>query len=186
MKLLIRFALILAGSAGIPSGLFAQTPGGAGAAPPVPAVVSTNGMGPKIQFNTENYDAGTNLAGDPIKFTFLVTNTGDETLVLSNVEKPSCGCTTVGGTNSSGSASTWSHEIAPGASGVIPIQIVTGNLRGAISKTVTVTSNDRTRPSVILNIRGVVWLPIEVAPQMASLSLTAGSTNLNTQALRII
>ena len=61
----LRFALILAGSAAVPVWASAQTPGGMVVAPPAPAAVSTSGLGPRIQFNTENYDAGTNLAGEP-------------------------------------------------------------------------------------------------------------------------
>jgi len=184
MKSFIRFALILAGSAAFPACLSAQAPVGAVAAPPAPAALSANRLGPRIQFNTENYDSGTNLAGDPIRYTFLVTNSGDETLILTNIT-PSCGCTTIGGTTP-GSATTWTHEIAPGQTGVIPIQVITSNLRGQINKTVKVNSNDRKRPDVTLQITGVVWLPIEVSPQAAAyFSLLPGATNLNTQVLRI-
>jgi hypothetical protein len=185
MRLFIRFALLLAGSAALPASLSAQTPGNMPAAPPAPAAVSTNGSGPRIQFNTENYNAGTNPVGDTIRYTFAVTNTGDEMLVLSNVI-PSCGCTTVGGA-ASGSATKWTREIAPGHSGIIPIQVATGNLRGQINKTVAVASNDRTRPNTTLQISGFVWLPIEISPQpTAYFNLMPDSTNLNTQVLKII
>jgi len=192
----IRIALMVAGSAAIPASLCAQPSGGLGAAPPAPAAVSTttNAPGPRIQFNTENHDAGTNLAGDMIRFTFVVTNTGDELLILSNVHA-SCGCTIIGGTMPAaptsgggtvpGTTTTWSHEIAPGQTGIIPVQVLTSNLRGPINKTVSVTSNDRARPNVTLHISGVVWLPIEVAPTMATFSLMPDATNINTQVLRI-
>ena len=138
MKSFIRFALILAGSAAIPVCVSAQAPGGRVMIPPAsaavpPAAVSAAGPGPKMQFNTEIYAAGTNMVGDPIRYTFVVTNAGDETLVISNV-LPSCGCTTVGGpqsvtTSTPGGGTvtltnaTWTHEIAPGQTGVIPIQV---------------------------------------------------------------
>ena len=193
MKPFARFALILAASAAIPAFLSAQTPGGAVIGSPAPGAASAAGPGPRIQFNTENYAAGTNLVGDPIRYTFIVTNTGNEMLVLSNVI-PSCGCTTIGSTQpiaTSGggtapAASTWTHEIAPGQTGIIPIQIATSNLRGQIAKTVKVVSNDRTRPNVTLQISAVIWQPIEVSPQpSAFFTVSPDSTNVNNQVLKI-
>ena len=187
MRFFIRTALFLAASVICLPLSHAQPPPPLSRATNAP---STNGVGPRIKFDNENHDAGTNLAGDKIYHTFIVTNTGNETLVISDV-KASCGCTTVGGTipgGTSGGSSqttTWTHEIAPGKIGIIPIQIVTDNLRGAIHKTVTVTSNDRTRPSVILNIGGTVWLPIEISPQQVSFALMPDATNRATQVVRI-
>jgi len=183
MKSLIRFALVLAGTAAFPACLCAQTPGGAVAAPPAPSALTTHSLGPRIQFNTENAEVGTNVAGDPIQYTFVVTNTGDEMLGLFSVI-PGCGCTTIGGT-APGSAATWTHEIAPGQTGVIPIQVATGNLRGSINKTVTVLSNDRTRSNVTVHISGVICLPIEVTPAMASFTIMPDTPSQNTQVLKI-
>jgi len=185
VKWLIRLALILAGSAAWPACLRAQTAGGAFAAPAAPAALSSNSLGPRIQFNIETCQAGTNFAGDPIHHDFLVTNTGDEMLVLSDV-KPGCPCTTVGGTTP-GSATTWTHLIAPGQTGVVPILVDTSNLRGPIDKAVTVNSNDRKRPAVALQIIGFVTLPIEISPQpSAYFSIVPGSTNRSVQVLKIV
>ena len=137
-------------------------PAGAVAAPPDPIALSTNSIGPRIAFSTETYNAGTNIVGDPIRYTFLVTNTGDETLVISNVHA-GCSCTVVNETASNGSNFTWTHEgIPPGQTGIIPISIATNSgIRGPFSKYVTVASNDRTRPSVNLFIAGVAREPVE-------------------------
>ena len=140
MRLFIRLVLMLAGSTAIPGGLLAQTPGGAVAAPsapPDPAALSPHSIGPRIEFSTESYNAGTNLVGDPIHHTFLVTNTGDETLVISNVHA-GCSCTVVNDTTSSGSSFTWAHEgIPPGQTGIIPVRIATNSgIRGPFAKSV--------------------------------------------------
>jgi len=157
MKSLIRLALILAGAMATPVFLPAQPVAGAPPTPP-PAPASPNAVGPVIQFNTENYDFGRSLLGDPIRYTYLVTNTGDAVLEISDV-KPSCGCTTVGPPSG---GESWTRQIAPHQSGVIPIEVrVTA--KGQINKTVAVTSNDEKRPNVVLQIHGTVWTPIELS-----------------------
>ena len=83
------------------------------------------------------------------------------------------------------STNTWTREIAPGQTGIIPVQIITSNLRGAIYKSVTVLSNDRERPNVSVQIIGTVLQPIDIVPSMAVFFLTADSTNNNTQVLKI-
>lgn len=182
MKSFIRLALILAGVAAIVAGLSTQPAGGPVVAPPAPAAASTNGRGPRIQFNTENYNAGTNFPGDLIRYTFVATNTGDDTLEISSATG-ACSCTVVGEGSSRGA---WTlQKIAPGQTCRIPVEVATASLRGQIIKTVTVACNDPARPSVVLQISGVVWLPIEVAPEAAVFNCRSDTTNLTSQVLRI-
>src|SRR6266446_5017517 len=136
--------------------LFAQQ------APPAPtpaptAPVTIGAIGPKIQFQTPVYDFGKVKSGDPVKYTFIFTNSGDELLILTNVQ-PSCGCTTAG---------DWSRKVEPGQTGTIPIQFNSANYSGQVMKTVTVTSNDKSKPSFGLQIKGTVWKPIDVQPSFA-------------------
>jgi hypothetical protein len=176
MRSFIRLALILAGVLAASAFVRAQTP---------PAAGVTNAAGPKIKFDSENYDFGRILVGDPVEHTFRLTNTGDETLVLSSV-KPTCGCTAVSATTSSGSFITWSREVAPGQSGIIPIRIETLQFGGQnVIKYVTVTSNDKARPVINLQIHGHVRLPIEVTPSAASFDFTAGTSGNDTRVLKI-
>ena len=70
MRSFIRLALILAGVLAAAAFVRAQTP---------PAAGVTNAAGPKIKFDSENYDFGRILVGDPVEHTFRLTNTGDET-----------------------------------------------------------------------------------------------------------
>src|SRR5215831_12803038 len=84
------------------------------AVPAIPAAApATNAGGGKIQFEMPNYDFGKSKAGDPVKYTFVFTNIGTETLEIKNV-RPGCGCTTAG---------EWTKKVEPGKTGTIPIQV---------------------------------------------------------------
>ena len=147
-----------------------QAPAPAAPAPTAPVTIGA--LGPKIQFQTPVYDFGKVKSGDPVKYTFIFTNTGDELLILTNVQ-PSCGCTTAG---------DWSRQVEPGKTGTIPVQFNSANYGGQVLKTVTVTSNDKTQPSVGLQLKGTVWKPIDVQPQFAVMTIPADTqTNVTTK-----
>src|SRR6201993_123091 len=77
------------------------------APPPTPhpaAAPATNGPAPRIQFATPVYDFGKAKAGEPIKYSYVFTNTGDAVLEVTHVQ-PSCGCTTAG---------DWTRKVEPG------------------------------------------------------------------------
>src|SRR5438093_7343951 len=140
-------------------------------AAPVTAPAATS-AGPTIQFQTKVYDFGKVKSGEPVKYTFIFTNTGDAVLILTNVQ-PSCGCTTAG---------EWSHQVEPGKTGTIPVQFNSANYGGQVVKTVTVTSNDKSQPSVGLQIKGTVWKPIDVNPAFAVMTIPAeAQTNIKTK-----
>jgi hypothetical protein len=128
---------------------------------PAAPVAGTNGVGPKIWFATPVYDFGRARAGEPVKYTYVFTNIGDETLILANVQ-PQCGCT---------SAGEWTKQVPPGQTGSIPIQFNTVNFNGTVSKRVTVASNDKFQPMLFLQIRGAVFRPLDMDPQLAVMNL---------------
>src|SRR5437867_2922079 len=138
-KLSFALSILTVGSAALRAEQPA-TPAPAPAAPPPPAatatatanVENTNGVGARIKFEMPIYDFGKAKSGDPVKYTFIFTNTGDAVLELTSVQ-PHCGCTTSG---------DWSHKVDPGQTGSIPIQVNSANLQGPITKTVTVNCND--------------------------------------------
>ncbi len=136
------------------------TPPAAPTAATTPAPTNTGGG--KIQFQMPNYDFGKSKAGDPVKYTFVFTNTGTETLEVKNV-RPGCGCTTAG---------EWTRKVQPGDTGNIPIQVNIAATwpNGPVAKYVDVDSSDPTQASVRLNIRGTIWKPIEVNPAIAMLN----------------
>ena len=89
-------------------------------APPAAAAASTNALGPRIQFATPVYDFGRVKAGEPVKYTYVFTNTGDRLLIINSVQ-PGCGCTTAG---------EWTKQVEPGKTGSIPIQFNTAGYNG--------------------------------------------------------
>src|SRR5438105_9700463 len=148
---------------------------------PVPATTaeitaSVPVTGPKIQFQTPVYDFGKVKSGDPVKYTFIFTNTGTELLILTNVQ-PSCGCTTAG---------EWTRQVEPGKTGTIPIQFNSANYGGQVLKTVTVTSNDKGQPSLGLQVKGTVWKPIDVNPAFAVMTIPADAQTNITSKVHIV
>ena len=101
---------------------------------------------PKIQFETPTHDFGTiQEESGPVTHSFMFTNTGNEPVVLSNVQA-SCGCTTP----------EWSREpIEPGEKGVVKAEYNPRNRPGVFAKSVTVTANDA-EGTHVLHIKGVV------------------------------
>jgi hypothetical protein len=144
-------------------------------ATPAPTQETATG-GAMIVFDNKEYNFGRASAGDPVKHTYVVTNTGTAPLEISDVH-PSCGCTTAGG---------WTKSIPPGQTGDIPIQFNSSRYSGSVTKTITVTSNAKNEPRATLVLRGTVWKPIEVQPQTAILNVPADSTNSVSTSVRII
>ena len=117
--------------------------------------------GPKIQFDAAVFDFGRAMSGEIVKHSYYFTNTGNQDLLLSNVQ-PQCGCTATG---------EWTRQVKPGQSGVIPIQFNSANYNTPVTKIITVTSNDKTQPMLPLQLKGTVWKPIDVNPQVLVLNL---------------
>lgn len=124
------------------------------AAPAVVAPALAANSGPQIKFAAPIYDFGRVQAGEMVKHTFTFTNAGDQPLVLNNVQ-PSCGCTTAG---------EFTRNIMPGQTGVVPIQFNSTHFNGEVFKTISVTSNDRKTPVVVLQLKGKIWKPLELVP----------------------
>ncbi len=94
------------------------------------ATVKKQHKGPYIEFVTTIHNFGTITFGEPALYSFDFTNTGTESLVISNV-KTTCGCT----------VPQWnSKPIAPGESSSITVEYDTKR-SGGFSKGITVFSN---------------------------------------------
>ncbi len=151
-------------------------------APPVasgatsaPAIGS--GSGPRIQFQSTTHNFGKVLAGQPVKCEFIFTNTGDATLEVTAVN-PGCRCTVAG---------TWTHQVEPGKTGVIPLQLETAAFGGqTVTRAVSVTSNAKNQPMASLQLTGTFWRPVEVSPPTAVLNVVADAPSNAPVVVRIV
>jgi hypothetical protein len=88
--------------------------------------------GPVIAWEKSTFDFGDVPQGDKVEHTFKFKNTGNEPLIITNVQV-TCGCTTPKG---------WARDpIAPGQSGEITIAFNSLGKFGKQNKVVTVVSN---------------------------------------------
>lgn len=94
---------------------------------------STEGKGPKLQFNETEHNFGKVPQGPQIQYNFKFKNNGNATLVIDKVQT-SCGCTgaTVGD----------KKEYAKGEEGQIQVTFNTQGREGHQEKTLVVYSND--------------------------------------------
>lgn len=134
--------------------------------PPPKPVEATNAIGPKIQFATLTYDFGRVKSGEPVKYTYVFTNTGDQLLVLKGVQT-TCGCTTAG---------EWTREVEPGKTGQIPIQFNSSGYNAPVEKHITVTCNVPNQPMVGLQLKGTVFKQIEINPPFVALTVPADAS----------
>jgi hypothetical protein len=88
--------------------------------------------GPVITFEKSAHDFGDIYQGDNVEETFKFTNTGNEPLIITNVQV-TCGCTTPKGYPR--------DPIAPGGKGEITIGFNSAGKMGRQNKVVTIVSN---------------------------------------------
>ena len=88
--------------------------------------------GAVITWEKKAHDFGNIFQGDKVEHTFYFTNTGNEPLIITNVQV-SCGCTTPKG---------WPRDpIPPGARGEITVSFNSSEKMGMQNKPVTLVSN---------------------------------------------
>jgi hypothetical protein len=138
-------------------------------------VLASPVSGPQATFATRQYSFGRIMSGEIVKYDYVFTNTGSQVLEISKVQ-PSCGCTRAG---------DWTHHVAPGATGHIPIQFNSGNFRGDVQKSITVTSNDKLAPTQTLLLRGTIWRQLDVSPQYAYMTIVPDEPSKATTTIHI-
>jgi Protein of unknown function (DUF1573) len=101
--------------------------------------------GPVISIDKDVHDYGTMEQGGNGECVFVVTNTGNQPLILSRC-KGSCGCTV---------PSCPQEPVAPGQSAKIKVKYDTNRV-GPINKSVTITSNAGNEPNKVIRIKGQI------------------------------
>lgn len=153
--------------------------GGAQAAEPAgaPPAAETGAAahGPRLTIAQPVHDAGTVSQGDVIRLAFEIANSGDETLEITDVHT-SCGCTTTG---------EWTRTLKPGEKGTIPVSLETAQFVGPLAKSITVVSNDRTRPEQILEMKATVWTPIRLSTSVLVFPATTNPNEATSRSVTI-
>ncbi len=109
----------------------------------------------KAEFPEISFDAGQVRLGTDIDHDFIVRNTGDAPLLITNVNV-TCGCTVV----------DYSKEIPPGGEGRIKAKLKTKELpSGRASKSITVSTNAPNAERVVLQIKLDHVPPVEFGLQ---------------------
>jgi hypothetical protein len=87
--------------------------------------------GPLVSFSETKFDFGAIQEGNLVQHTFNFKNTGNQTLIISDV-RVTCGCTTP----------EWTRTpVAPGQTGFITVQFNSAGKPGKNHKVITVVSN---------------------------------------------
>jgi hypothetical protein len=161
LSLTIR--LLLALFLGIaPSSLSAQV------APPAPA--------PQIKFDEMIHDFGRVRSGAIMKHEFSFTNAGNADLIIHGV-LPACGCTTV---------QDFPSKVPPGGKASLTLEFNSHSLMGEQIRTLLVKSNDPVQPDLVLQIKGLYWMPIEVHPLTALLFLPPHTDQKLSTTIRVV
>jgi hypothetical protein len=150
-----------------------NTPAEPGAAPAAPK--QTEG-GPRIQFAQTAFDFGRVESGKVVTHDFVFTNTGAQTLVITDV-RSACGCT---------AATNWARPVEPGKTGSIPVLFNTGGMAGLVAKTLWVSCSDPGRSNVLLQIAATVWKPIDVVPVIAAFMFGPDFQTNQTRSIRLV
>jgi hypothetical protein len=146
-------------------------PGTPGAAPG-----GTSGTKPKLEIiGGETIDWGKQPPGT-LKRTLMLVNSGGDTLRIADVH-PSCGCTT---------APLDKKVLGAGDTAHVDVSIDMTNRSGPQHKTITITSNDSTRPTVQVSLTADIVRDVVANPEVFPIINSAVAGHEDTTAVTII
>ncbi len=114
---------------------------------------------PSLVVEQPVFDFGEVTQGQKVPHTFTFRNAGDEPLHIDKVSS-SCGCT---------AALVSAETLAPGESGEVEATFDSTRFRGAVTKTITLYTNDPQRPVMKMSINGKIRVTLSVAPERINL-----------------
>jgi len=117
---------------------------------PPPVVQVPKRKGPRIYFPQKNYNYGKINEGKKINHKFKFINTGDDSLLIKNVDV-SCGCTIPKYSN---------KKIKPGGTGYIDVEYDSKGKFMNQESSIFIYSNSRISPTVELMLLGYVRVPL--------------------------
>ncbi|MGA1193264.1 MAG: DUF1573 domain-containing protein [Kiritimatiellia bacterium] len=135
--------IITAIAAGISSLVFAQENG------------DNPDKGPRIACDEPVFDFGSADNTGSISHTFVLKNTGDTTLEISNI-RAACGCTV---------ANISTRSIPPGGTSELTANLNLRGRNGKQSKGITITSNDPQNPSFVVTLVGTATTAITLSTE---------------------
>lgn len=124
-----------------------------------PAATAPAGAGPEISFDEKAHEFGVISDDKNVDYQFKFKNTGKGTLTITNTQG-SCGCTVP-------QLDKKSYE--PGESGEIKVVFHPQGKSGPQHTTVTVTSNDATKPQVVLELKSDIRPLVAIEPRVLNL-----------------
>jgi hypothetical protein len=126
---------------------------------------------PQLVAEQLNYDFGEVLQGAKVEYTYRFRNAGDAVLEVGNV-RSSCGCT---------AALLSARRIAPGDIGELQATFDSTRFQGAVSKVITLDSNDPQHPQVAFNLFGKVKAELLLQPERVNWGVVEKNQLLETQ-----
>lgn len=110
---------------------------------------------PQLVAERLSYDFGEILQGAQVEHTFRFRNAGNEILEIGNV-RSSCGCTAV---------MLSARRIAPGDMGELQVTFDSSRFRGAVTKTISLESNDPQMRELSFNLYGQIRAELVLIPE---------------------
>lgn len=150
-------------SSAVPGAVLAQAPAQPALPPAPPTTADANQGNPLIEFDKVVYDFGEIGPETRNVCEFNFKNAGTGILKITNVTK-TCGCTT---------STLEKTEYAAGESGTLTVKYYSSTRPGPVSKELTVFSNDKDNPSVVLTVKSNIVLKVSVKPEKINLLLNA-------------